>query len=322
MSFERGKPRPIPLDFARMKPVKPDFPRDHVLACIGNTPLLRLQRVSPKRGVAIFGKAEWFNAGGSVKDRPALFMVLEGIQSGRFTKDKTLIDPTSGNTGISYALICAALGYRCKLVLPANATEERKKTLRALGAEIELTDADEGQDGAIEHAHALAEADPERYFMPNQYDNPYNAYAHWATTGPEIWEQSKGKVTHFVGVLGTAGTVMGTGRRLKESNPKVKVIGVEPDSGFHGIEGAKHMPTAIVPALYHPEWLDETVRVSTEDAIAWTRRLAREEGLFVGTSSGAAVAAAVRLAEKLDSGTIVTVFPDAGTKYLSTRLFD
>jgi cysteine synthase B len=298
---------------------------DNPLDLIGNTPLLRLTKVEEllgNRRVEIYAKAEWFNPGGSVKDRPALWMVLDGERRGLLTPDKTILDSTSGNTGIAYALIGAVKGYRVKLVVPANASMERKRILAAYGAEVIYSDPLKGSDGAIELARQIYEENPDAYFMPDQYNNPANPQAHYETTGVEIWEQTQGRVTHFVAGIGTSGTLMGTGRRLREFNPDIKIIAVEPDSGFHGIEGLKHMPTAIKPSIYDPEFHDEKISVRTEDAYEAVRWLARECGLLVGQSSGAALVGVIEVAKRLREGVIVTVFPDSGDRYLSTRVWD
>ena len=294
-----------------------------VLEGIGNTPLIRIQNLARHlHDVEIYGKAEYFNPGGSVKDRPALNMVLEGERRGQLTPDKILVDSTSGNTGIAYAMIGAAKGYRVKLFLPANASPERKRMLKAYGAEIILTDPGEGSDGAIRECQAEYERNREMYFYPDQYNNPANWRAHYETTGAEIWDQCEGTITHFVTGLGTSGTFMGVGRRLREYSDQVRLISMQPSSGFHGLEGLKHMPTAIVPGIYDDELADDNIWAETEHAHAMVRRLAREEGLLVGISSGANMAAALRVAEEVKSGVIVTVFCDAADKYLSERFWD
>ncbi|MFQ6059069.1 MAG: PLP-dependent cysteine synthase family protein [Anaerolineae bacterium] len=289
-----------------------------LLSHIGNTPLLRLNRLTRGlQGVEIYVKAEWFNPGGSVKDRPALRMIEEGERSGELTKDKVILDATSGNTGIAYAMIGAVKGYRVELAMPANASEERKRILRAYGAEIILTDPLQGTDGAICEVCRRYATHPDRYFWPDQYNNPANWQAHYDTTGPEIWAQSEGRVTHFVAGVGTSGTLMGAGRRLKTYNPAIQVIAVEPADPLEVIEGLKHMATSIVPGIYDPAFPDAKIAVTAEEAYQMARRLAREEGLFVGFSSGAAMHAALELARQLEEGVIVTVFPDGGDKYLS-----
>jgi len=296
---------------------------DDVTALVGNTPLLRLERVAREvRPVEVYAKAEWFNPGGSVKDRPALNMILEGERSGKLTPGKMILDATSGNTGIAYAWIGAARGYRVKLALPKSASIERKRILRAYGAELVITDPAEGSDGAIREARRLYAEEPERYFYPDQYNNPANWQAHYHGTGREIYEQTEGRITHFVAGLGTSGTFMGTARRLREYNPEVRVISFQPASPLHGLEGLKHMETAIVPGIYDPELADADLGIETEEAYEMVRRLATEEGLLVGVSSGAALAAALKVAGRLRSGVVVTVFPDSGDKYLSERFWD
>jgi len=292
---------------------------------IGNTPLLRLHRLAPqlaKRGVELYAKAEWFNPGGSVKDRAALRIILDAEADGRLTPETILIDSTSGNTGIAYAMIGAARGYQVMLVMPANVSQERKAIVSALGARVVYTDPLEGSDGAIVEARRLVAETPERYFYADQYSNLSNPRAHEEGTGPEIIAQTGGRVTHFVAGLGTSGTAMGTGRALKRFRQSIQVIGVMPDDGLHGIEGLKYMPTAIVPAIYHPEELDRIMTVDTETAYATTRRLASQEGLLVGPSCGAAMAAALALAETLVEAVVVVILPDSGVRYLSTSLFD
>ncbi len=290
-------------------------------AAVGNTPLLRLQRVTAHLSakVQVFAKAEWFNPGGSVKDRPALNILRTAICDGSLTPGKRLLDSTSGNMGIAYATFGAAMGIPVTLALPANASPERLAILRALGAEIVLTDPSEGSDGALRVARQMAQEQPKRYFYANQYDNPANWQAHYFGTGPEIVGQTHGRVTHFVAGLGTSGTLIGVGRYLRQYNPAIRLIAVQPDSPFHGLEGLKHIPTAIPPGIFDPALPDLTITVATETAYEMTRRLAREEGLFVGISSGAVAAAALQVAEELDEGVVVTVFPDAGYKYLSDK---
>jgi cysteine synthase B len=289
---------------------------------IGGTPLLRLERIAADfPGVEIFAKAEYFNPGGSVKDRAALSMILDGERSGRLRSDRIILDATSGNTGIAYAMIGAARGYRVRLCLPQNASEERKRMLRAYGAEMILTDPAEGSDGAIRKVHEIYEADPDIYFYPDQYSNPANWKAHFETTGVEIIEQTRERVTHFVTSMGTSGTFMGVSRRLKRDIPGVQCISAQPSSGFHGLEGLKHMPTAIVPAIYDPALADDNVWVETEDAYAMVRRLAREEGILVGISSGANLVAARTVAKQVvergEEAVIVTMICDNADKYLS-----
>ena len=291
---------------------------------VGNTPLLPLRRVTVglAPGVQVFAKAEWFNPGGSVKDRPALSILRTALAEGQLASGKRLLDSTSGNMGIAYATLCAALGIPVTLAIPANASPERLAILRALGAELVLTDPLEGSDGAIQVARRMAAEAPERYFYADQYNNPANWQAHYQTTGPEIVAQTSGQVTHFVAGLGTSGTMMGVGRYLREHLPGVQLIAVQPDTPFHGLEGLKHIPSAVQPGIYDPDLPDRTLEVSTEEAYAMTRRLARQEGLFVGVSSGAAALAALKVAAELDRGLVVTLFPDAGYKYLSETFWE
>jgi cysteine synthase B len=294
-----------------------------VLSLIGNTPLLRLAKIgSAYPQVELLAKAEWVNPGGSVKDRAAWNIIQEAERSGALTPGKVLLDSTSGNTGIAYAMIGAARGYRVRLFIPSNVSLERKRILKAYGAEIVYTDPMEGSDGAIRRVRELAAREPEKYFYANQYNNPANWQAHYQTTAPEIFEQTEGRITHFVAGLGTTGTFIGTARRLKELKPDVRCISFQPDSPFHGLEGLKHLPTSIIPGIYDPAVADENLEVSTEDAYAMALRLAREEGLLVGISSGAAVVAALQVASQVRRGVIVTIFPDSGDKYLSERFWD
>ena len=290
---------------------------------VGDTPLLPLRRIGLTRNlppsVDIFAKAEWFNPGGSVKDRPALNIIRTAIANGDLYPGKRLLDSTSGNMGISYATFGAALGIPVTLTMPENASSERISILRALGAELILTDPLEGSDGAILEARKLVAEKSDLYWYANQYDNPANWLAHYVSTGPEIWHQTNGQVTHFIAGLGTSGTMTGVGKYLREMNPSVQLIAIQPDDAFHGLEGLKHMGTAIKPGIYDVDFADHTVGVSTEDAHAMVLRLAREEGLFVGISSGAAAVATLQVASKLESGQVVTVFPDAGYKYLSDK---
>jgi S-sulfo-L-cysteine synthase (O-acetyl-L-serine-dependent) len=300
-----------------------------VVDLIGNTPLIRLSRFEAGlRNVELYAKAEWRNPGGSVKDRAAARMLLEGERSGALTTDKIILDATSGNTGIAYAMIGAARGYRVRLCVPENVTPERKKILKAFGADVVFTDPMQGSDGAILKVKALYAERPDLYFYPDQYNNEFNWRAHYDTTAPEVIEQTGGRITHFVAGLGTSGTFVGAGRRLREVNPNVRLVSVQPDSPLHGLEGLKHMETAIVPGIYEPLLADEDLGVSTEDAFELTRRLARE-GMFVGISSGAALAGALHVARR-DSAAraasdaplvIVTIFPDGGEKYLSERFW-
>lgn len=294
-----------------------------VLSLIGNTPLLRLSRVGAEfPEVKILAKAEWTNPAGSVKDRAAWNIIREAERDGLMNADKVLLDSTSGNTGIAYAMIGAARGYRVKLFIPTNVSPERKRILNAYGAEIVYTNPVEGSDGAIRRVRELAASEPETYFYANQYNNPANWRAHYNTTAPEIFEQTERRVTHFVAGLGTSGTFVGTARRLKELKPDVRCISFQPDSPFHGLEGLKHMDTSIIPGIYDASIADENIEVSTEESYAMTLRLAREEGLLVGISSGASILAALKVASRIESGTIVTIFPDSGDKYLSERFWE
>jgi len=287
-------------------------------AVVGNTPLLPLRRITAHLPgqVQVMVKAEWFNPGGSVKDRPALNILRTAQRSGQLAGGKRLLDSTSGNMGIAYATFGAAMGIPVTLAVPANASPERIAILRALGAELVLTDALEGADGAILVARQMVADHPDTYYYANQYDNPANWQAHYCTTAPEIVQQTAGKLTHFVAGLGTSGTLTGVGRYLRAYNPAVQIIAGQPDAPFHGLEGLKHLPSAIRPGIYDPDMPDRVVEVSTESAYAMVRRLAREEGLFVGISSGAAAVVALQVAEELERGLVITVFPDAGYKYL------
>jgi cysteine synthase B len=285
--------------------------------------LVRLCHVGAEfPGVEFYAKAEWENPGGSIKDRPALNIVLEAERAGLMSRDKVLIDSTSGNTGIAYAMICAARGYRVKLCMPSNVSVERKRILKAYGAEIIYTDPLEGSDGAIRKVQELARQNPKLYYYANQYDNDANWLAHYNSTGPEIFAQTEGRITHFVAGLGTSGTFIGTARRLKELNPNICCVSFQPDSAFHGLEGMKHMATAIVPRIYDLAVADDDLGISTEEAYAMTVRLARDEGLLVGISSGAALAAMLKVAARIRRGVIVTIFSDGGSKYLSEHFWD
>lgn len=287
---------------------------------IGGTPLLPLRLSGGPALVSVWVKAEWLNPGGSVKDRAARAMIHEAERQGALP-GKRLLDASSGNTGIAYAMLGAAHGFGVTVVLPGNASRERKGTIEAYGAEVIETDPLEGSDGAIRHARELARTKPNRYFYADQYNNEANARAHYETTGPEIWRQTGGAVTHLVAGLGTTGTLMGAGGYLKERDRRIQSVAVEPDDAFHGIEGLKHLPSAIVPDLYDPARVDRTERVATEEAYEWTRRLAREFGYFVGPSSGAAAVAAARVAAELEEGCVVAVFPSGGDRYLSLELW-
>jgi S-sulfo-L-cysteine synthase (O-acetyl-L-serine-dependent) len=293
-----------------------------VLDLIGRTPLIRLRLLEKEcPGVEICAKVEGQNPGGSVKDRAAARMLAEGEKSGALRAGLTILDATSGNTGIAYAMIGAARGYKVKLCVPANASPERKLILKAFGAELLLTDPLESTDGAIREARRLKAEEPDRYFYPDQYNNDGNWMAHYDTTGPEIIEQTGGALTHFVAGLGTSGTFMGTARRLRQFNPSIKLISFQPATAFHGLEGLKHMESAIVPGIYDPKLADEDLRVESEDAFEMVRRLAREEGVMAGISSGAALAATLQVARRLHKGLIVTVFPDGAEKYLTEKFW-
>jgi S-sulfo-L-cysteine synthase (O-acetyl-L-serine-dependent) len=292
---------------------------------IGNTPLLRLERIARDLpNVQLLGKAEWYNPGGSVKDRAAFNIVKEGRRSGKFPASKTLLDSTSGNTGIAYAMIGAAEGFPVTLCMPENVSVERKRILFAYGANIVYTDPADGSDGAITAARELYAREPEKYFYADQYSNPANWQAHYHGTAEEIWQQTEGRITHFVAMLGTSGTFIGTSRRLKELHPSVRCISLQPDSAFHGIEGAKHMASAIVPKIYDPKLADEDIEIATEDAYAYAIRASREEGLLLGISAGAAIAGCAQVARGLkkdEEAVMVTIFPDSGDKYLSERFW-
>jgi S-sulfo-L-cysteine synthase (O-acetyl-L-serine-dependent) len=307
-----------------MPAVTPGAPRTSpsVVDLIGNTPLVRLSAFERGlRNVELWAKAEWRNPGGSVKDRPAARMIADGERAGTLTRDKIIIDATSGNTGIAYAMIGAARGYRVRLCVPENVTPERKRILRAFGAEIVFTDPMQGSDGAIIKVKEMYAAEPHRYFYPDQYNNPGNWQAHYDTTAPEIIEQTEGRVTHFVAGLGTSGTFIGVGRRLREFNAEVRLVSVQPDSPLHGLEGLKHMGTAIVPGIYDATLADEDIGVDTEEAFELTRQLARQ-GVFVGISSGANLAGALRVAGATADAVVVVIFCDGGEKYLSERFWD
>ena len=300
--------------------------RGSLLERVGNTPLVRVESVGREfPGVEFHAKAEWFNPGGSVKDRPALNMIREGERSGALRPGKTVLDATSGNTGIAYAVIAAALGYPIKLCLPANASVERRRILTAYGTELVLTPPEEGSDGAIRRAREIHAQDPDRYFYPDQYGNPANWQAHCRTTAPEIWQQTGGRITHFVAGLGTGGTFVGTARRLKELNPRMRCVSLQPDAAFHGLEGWKHMASSIVPPIYDRRLADENLAVRTEDGYAMVKRLARDEGLLVSPSAGAAMHGCIQLARSRPPGehaVIVTVFPDSGDRYLNERFWE
>jgi len=291
-----------------------------ILDAIGNTPLVELVKLNKNPKVKILAKLEGSNPGGSVKDRPAYYMIKKAEESGELTKDKIILEPTSGNTGIALAMIGAAKGYKVRLVMPECVSVERRRVLEAFGAEIALTPGPEKTDGAIKKAHQIIKEDPDKYYMPNQFENENNVLSHYETTGPEIWEQTNGEIDVFVAGMGTTGTLMGTAKYLKEKKPEIKIIGVEPTLG-HAIQGLKNMEEAIVPKIYDPKMLDKKIVVEDEEAFNMARCLAVKEGLFVGMSSGAAVVGALKIAKKIKSGTIVVILPDRGDRYLSTTLF-
>jgi S-sulfo-L-cysteine synthase (O-acetyl-L-serine-dependent) len=293
-----------------------------ILEMVGNTPLIQVHMFADTHpGVEFWAKAEWFNPGGSVKDRPAKRMIEEAERSGDLTAEKTILDSTSGNTGIGYAMVASAKGYRLTLVMPGNVSRERIETVRAYGGEIVFSDPAEGSDGAILKARQMLAENPDRYYMPDQYNNPNNPLAHYHTTAPEIIEQTGGRITHFVAGLGTSGTLVGTGRRLHEYNPEITVVAVQPSSSWHGLEGLKHIPTAIRPGIYDESVHDILIDVETEEAIELARRLARTEGILGGHSCGAALWGAARVGEELESGVVVMIFPDGGDRYLSSGLY-
>ncbi len=291
-----------------------------ILEAIGDTPLIQLTNSNKNQKIKIFGKLEGSNPGGSVKDRPVYLMIKKAEESGELSKEKIILEPTSGNTGIALAMIGAAKGYRVKLVMPECVSTERRRIIEAFGAEVTLTPGKEGTDGAIRKAYQIINEEQDRYYMPNQFENENNVLAHYETTGPEIFSQTKGEIDVFVAGMGTTGTLMGAGRYLKEKKPEIKIVGVEPTKG-HNIQGLKNMHESITPKIYQPEVLDEKIVIGDDEAFEITKYLATKEGLFVGMSSGAAVAAALHTAKKMDSGTIVVILPDRGDRYLSTRLF-
>lgn len=306
--------------------VRPGVGGRTLFELVGNTPLLRLLRVGREfPNVEFCAKAEWCNPGGSVKDRAALSMIQAGLASGALRPGKTIIDATSGNTGIAYAMLSAALGYPVKLCLPDSASHERKRILGALGAELVMTSGDEGTDGAIRRVQEIVAANPEKYFYADQYSNPANWQAHYRTTANEIWEQTQGNITHFVAALGTSGTFVGTARRLKELNPSIRCVSLQPDAAFHGLEGWKHMETALRPAIYDDTLADENFEVGTEAAYGMVKRIAREEGLLVSPSAAAALLGCFQVAKGLapnERAVIVTVFADSASKYLTERFWD
>jgi cysteine synthase B len=293
----------------------------NILQLIGHTPMVKINKLNPNRNANIFAKLEGQNPGGSIKDRIALKMVKQAEKEGKLAKGKTIIEPTSGNTGIALAMIGVVKGYGVEIVMSKAVSRERIKMIKAYGAKVTLTDAKLGTDGAIRKAHELVEKNPQKYFMPDQFSNKYNKIAHYETTAKEIWEDTWGKIDYFVSAIGTSGTLMGVGKFLKEYNPKIKIISAEPVKG-HYIQGLKNMEEAIVPAIYRRELLDDIIMIETEEAFEMARKIAKNEGIFVGMSSGAAMLASIKIAERIKKGNIVTIFPDRGEKYLSTKLFN
>lgn len=298
----------------------PNDLNDNILQTIGNTPLVRINRLNPNKRTTIYAKVEGFNPTGSIKDRIALSMIQQAEEEGVLKPGKTIIEPTSGNTGVALAMIGAIKGYGVEIVMSESVSVERRQMIKAFGGTVTLSEGRFGTDGAIRKARELVKANPEKYFMPDQFSNQYNKLAHYKTTGDEIWRQTGGKVDYFVSSLGTSGTIMGVSRALKEHNPRIKVVSAHPVKG-HYIQGLKNMEEAIVPAIYDPSQIDTTIMVETEAAYEMTRQIVKQEGIFVGMSSGAAMYAAVEIAKQVDSGVIVTIFPDRGEKYLSTNLF-
>ncbi len=294
---------------------------ENILQTIGNTPLLRINNLNPKKNVTIYAKIEGSNPTGSIKDRIALKMIQQAEAEGALVKGKTIIEPTSGNTGIGLAMIGVVKGYDVEIVMSSAVSSERIKMIKSFGAKATLTDAELGTDGAINKAWELIEENPEKYFMPDQFSNRYNKMAHYKTTGEEIWKQTNGKVDYFVSAIGTSGTIMGVGKALRENNPKIKIVCAHPVKG-HYIQGLKNMEEAIVPSIYDPSAIDETIMVETEAAFEMTRQIVKKEGIFVGMSSGAAMYAAEKIARKIESGVIAVIFPDRGEKYLTTGLFN
>ncbi len=295
--------------------------KNNILHTIGDTPLVRINKLNPNKNVKIYAKVEGFNPTGSIKDRIALKMIQQAEAEGTLTKDKTIIEATSGNTGIGLAMIGTVKGYKVEIVMSSAVSVERRKIIKAFGAKVTLTDPSQGTDGAIKKVKDLVERFPDKYFTTDQYTNKYNKIAHYKTTAEEIWKQTGGEIDYFVSALGTSGTIMGVGLALKENNPNIKIVEAHPVKG-HYIQGLKNMEEAIVPAIYDPSKIDESIMIETEDAFEMTRQIVKQEGIFVGMSSGAALLAAIEIAKKIDKGTIVVIFPDRGEKYLSTDLFN
>jgi cysteine synthase B len=294
---------------------------ENILQTIGNTPLVRINKLNPNKNVSIYAKIEGNNPTGSIKDRIALKMIEQAEAEGSLVKGKTIIEPTSGNTGIGLAMIGVVKGYDVEIVMSKAVSVERVKMIKSFGVKVTLTDEKLGTDGAITKARELVKANPQKYFMPDQFSNKYNKIAHYKTTGEEIWKQTNGKIDYFVSALGTSGTIMGVGKALKENNPKIKIVCAHPVKG-HYIQGLKNMEEAIVPSIYEPSEIDETIMVETEIAYEMSRQIIKKEGIFVGMSSGAAMYAAIEVAKKIKSGVIVVIFPDRGEKYLTTNLFN
>ncbi|MDW5562904.1 MAG: cysteine synthase family protein [Methanomassiliicoccus sp.] len=294
--------------------------KENILQTIGNTPMVRINKLNPNSNTTIFAKVEGFNPTGSIKDRIALGMIQQAEAEGKLTRGKTIIEPTSGNTGVALAMIGAIKGYDVEIVMSDSVSVERRQMIQAFGGTVTLSEGKYGTDGAIRKARELVKADPKKYFMPDQFSNQYNKIAHYKTTGDEIWKQTGGKVDYFVSALGTSGTIMGVGKALREHNPDIKIVSAHPVKG-HYIQGLKNMEEAIVPAIYDPSQIDITVMVDTEVAYEMTRQIVKQEGIFVGMSSGAAMYAAIEMAKRIESGVIVTILPDRGEKYLSTNLF-
>ncbi|MCD4694389.1 cysteine synthase family protein [bacterium] len=294
---------------------------NNILKTIGNTPLVKINKINQNKGVNIFAKIEGVNPGGSIKDRIALRMILQAEEDGSLTKDKTIIEPTSGNTGIALAMIGSVKGYKVEIVMSSAVSKERVKMIKAFGASVILTDKESGTDGAIRKAKELAGEYPNKYFMPNQFSNEYNKLAHYKTTAEEMWIQTEGQIDYFVSALGTSGTIMGVSKYLKEKNSNIKIVSAHPIKG-HYIQGLKNMEEAIIPAIYNPNQIDETIMIESEEAFQMTRDIVKKEGIFVGMSSGAAMCAAMNIAKKIKTGNIVVIFPDRGEKYLSTNLFE
>jgi cysteine synthase B len=294
---------------------------NNILKTIGNTPLVKINKINKNKGVNVFAKIEGVNPGGSIKDRIALRMILQAEEDGSLTKDKIIIEPTSGNTGIALAMIGSVKGYKVEIVMSSAVSKERIKMIKAFGASVILTDKESGTDGAIRKAKELSDKYPDKYFMPNQFSNKYNKLAHYKTTAEEMWIQTEGHIDYFVSALGTSGTIMGVSKYLKEKNSNIKIVSAHPIKG-HYIQGLKNMEEAIVPAIYDSKQIDETIMIESEEAFKMTREIVRKEGIFVGMSSGAAMHAAIKIAEKIKTGNIVVIFPDRGEKYLSTALFE